>query len=157
MTPMEIVLLIAVVVLAGWVAVLTGRQARMQRRFKTLLDVDSNLNLEDLLVDHLEQVTRTTGRVEELNALARQLQVGARSSLQHMGVLRFNPFSDSGGDQSFAVALVDGRGGGVVLSGLHGRDGTRTYAKPLVKWESTYTLTEEEKRAIALAYQQKTG
>ncbi|MGQ9457218.1 MAG: DUF4446 family protein, partial [Anaerolineae bacterium] len=76
---------------------------------------------------------------------------------QHLGVGRFNPCPDPGGNQSFAIALVDGRGNGVVLSSLHAREGTRVYAKPLKKWESDYALTEEEKQAIALAYQQQTA
>ena len=56
-----------------------------------------------------------------------------RHSLQSLGVVRFNPFSDVGGDQSFAVAMVDGHGNGVVISSLYGRHDVKVYAKPLKK------------------------
>ena len=94
-------------------------------------------------------------RVEAVSQLAQRLEKAGYFSLQHMGVVRFNPFHDTGGDQSFAIALVDGHGNGVVLSSLHARDVTRVYAKPLHKWESDYSLTDEEKQAIALAYQKQ--
>jgi hypothetical protein len=65
-----------------------------------------------------------------------------------VGFLRFNPFRDAGGDQSFALALADQDGKGVVMSSLYGRDGTRVYGKPLAGWESPYPLTDEERSVI---------
>lgn len=76
-------------------------------------------------------------------------------ALHWIGIVRFNPFSDTGGDQSFSVALVDGEGNGVVITSLHGRRETRVYAKPLEGWGSTYSLTEEEQEAIAQALRQR--
>jgi hypothetical protein len=72
----------------------------------------------------------------------------AGRSLQHVGVVRFNPYHDTGGDYSFAVALLDAGGDGVVLSGLYHRDRCRVYAKPVGAWSSAYTLTDEEVEAI---------
>jgi hypothetical protein len=75
----------------------------------------------------------------------------SRGALQHVGVVRFNPYHDTGGDYSFAVALLDGSGNGVVLTGLYHRDRCRVYAKPVGGWESTYELIDEERQAIAEA------
>jgi hypothetical protein len=72
----------------------------------------------------------------------------APSALQHVGVVRFNPYHDTGGDYSFAVALLDAAGAGVVISGLYHRDRCRVYAKPVSGWDSSYKLTDEEKDAI---------
>jgi hypothetical protein len=72
----------------------------------------------------------------------------APSALQHVGVVRFNPYHDTGGDYSFAVALLDAAGAGVVITGLYHRDRCRVYAKPVRAWESSYTLTDEEREAI---------
>ncbi|HEX9075532.1 MAG TPA: DUF4446 family protein, partial [Anaerolineae bacterium] len=60
-------------------------------------------------------------------------------------------FPDKGGDQSFTVAILDDHADGVVLSGLHSRADSRVYAKPVVRGQSNYTLTGEEKDAIARA------
>jgi hypothetical protein len=69
-------------------------------------------------------------------------------ALQHVGVVRFNPYHDTGGDYSFAVALLDAQGGGVLITGLYHRDRCRVYAKPVQGWASTYKLTDEEREAI---------
>jgi hypothetical protein len=75
----------------------------------------------------------------------------SRGALQRVGVVRFNPYHDTGGDYSFAVALLDASGNGVVLTGLYHRDRCRVYAKPVGGWESTYELIDEERQAIAEA------
>ena len=72
---------------------------------------------------------------------------GSRA-LQHVGVVRFNPYHDTGGDYSFAVALLDAGGDGVVLTGLYHRDRCRVYAKQVRAGEAEQTLTEEERQAI---------
>lgn len=157
LTPAAVGLIAGFLLLAAWLGYLTWRQVRLERRLRTLLTGASGADLETMLQSYLAQVQETASQVRDLNALAKRLQVAARHSLQHMGVVRFNPFPDTGGNQSFAIALVDGHGNGVVISSLHAREGTRVYAKPLKKWESEYALSEEEKRAIAIAYQQQTA
>jgi hypothetical protein len=73
-----------------------------------------------------------------------------------VSVLRFNPFKEVGGNQSFCVALLDGKNSGVVISSLHTREGTRVYAKPVIAGNADgFPLTEEEKTAIAQAIQGK--
>jgi hypothetical protein len=139
----------------GGVVLLLARQQRLLGQYQHLMTGTSGGNLEAMLNDHVAKVRETEARVEAVDRLARRLEKAAYFSLQHMGMVRFNPFHDTGGDQSFAIALVDGHGNGLVLSSLHGRDATRVYAKPLQKWESTYSLTDEEKQAIALAYQKQ--
>ncbi len=149
-----VALAVAIVALTATLLLL-ARQQRLVRQYSELTTGTSGGNLETVLNDHIAQVRDTTRRVEDVDQLAQRLEKAAYFSLQHLGVVRFNPFHDTGGDQSFAIALVDGHGNGVVLSSLHARDATRIYAKPLNRWESTYSLTDEEKQAIALAYQKR--
>lgn len=149
-----IALVLALLALAGMVFLL-ARQQRLLGQYQRFMTGTSGGNLEAVLNDHVAQVRGTSEQVKALDQLAHRLEKSAYFSLQHLGIVRFNPFQDTGGDQSFAIALVDGHGNGVVLSSLHARDVTRVYAKPLQKWESTYSLTDEEKTAIALAYQKQ--
>jgi len=146
-----VTLLVAVAALA-WAGWLYSRLTKVDAGYKALVSGTSGGNLEHILHDHIAQVRATQQRLEELEALAHQTDLASRRSLQWLGVLRFNPFNDVGGDQSFALALVDGYGNGVVVSSLHMRDMTRVYAKPLKKWEAEHHLTDEEKQAIANAY-----
>jgi hypothetical protein len=150
-----VALLLALLALGGAVFLL-ARQQRLLGQYQHLMIGTSGGNLEDILHAHIAEVRDTTTRLAAVEDLAHRLEKAGYFSFQHLGVVRFNPFHDTGGDQSFAIALVDGHGNGVVLSSLHARDVTRAYAKPLQQWESTYSLTDEEKQAIALAYQKRT-
>ena len=152
---LAVVALVLALLALGGVVLMLARQQRLLGQYQHLMTGTSGGNLEAVLNDHISQVRETETRLDAVDHLARRLEKAAYFSLQHMGMVRFNPFDAAGGDQSFAIALVDGHGTGVVLSSLHGRDMTRVYAKPLQKWESTYSLTDEEKQAIALAYQKQ--
>lgn len=145
-----VALVLSLVALAGLVFMLS-RQQRLLGQYQHLMAGTSGGDLEAILNDHIAEVRHTAARLEVVDDLAQRLKESSYLNLQHMGIVRYNPFQSTGGDQSFAVAMADGRGNGVVLSSLHARDVTRVYAKPLVEWGSTYSLTEEEKQAIDLA------
>jgi len=66
-----------------------------------------------------------------------------------INILRFNPFEDVGGDQSFILTLLDENSNGAILTSLHNRDITRVYAKPIKNGQGdNITLSKEEKLAI---------
>jgi Protein of unknown function (DUF4446) len=150
-------LTVAVLVLIGVVIWLVLRLRKAEAWYRALAEGTSGGNLESMLADHMAQVRDATSRVIELDALARRLERASRSHLQRVGFLRFNPFRDAGGDQSFAVAVTDQEGNGVVISSLHSRDVTRVYGKPLAGWASPYPLTEEEGQAIKKARDEGPG
>jgi len=150
-----VVALVLALLALGGVVLLLARQQRLLGQYQHLMTGTSGGNLETILNDHISRVRETAARIEAVEQLAQRLEKSGYFSLQHLGIVRFNPFQDTGGDQSFAIALVDGHGNGTVLSSLHARDVTRVYAKPLQKWESTHSLTDEEKQAIALAHQKQ--
>jgi len=89
----------------------------------------------------------------ELEKYLKLAESRLRGSVQGVGIVRFNPFSGdgSGGTQSFAVALLDERGTGVVMSSLYARDRSSVYAKPVEQWTSSYELSQEERAAIEKA------
>lgn len=146
--------LVTLFVLAGMLAWLVWQQrqfARLRRHYQTLLGDTEGRNLETVLDHHLAQVQQAVEKARQLDLLVRELQRAGQGHLQRCAIVRFNPFANTGGDQSFALALADGGGYGVVISSLHSRESTRVYAKPLAAWGSAYPLTEEEQQAIARA------
>ena len=148
--------LIAVVCgLTAWISILQVQLSRVRQQYARMMTGSSGHNLEETLNQHVERVSQVLDTVSALETHTRQMERTLRHSLQWLGIIRFNPFRNTGGAQSFALALVDGHGDGIVLSSLHARENTRVYAKPLHTWESTYTLTAEEEQAIARAHQQQ--
>lgn len=92
----------------------------------------------------------------ELEKYLKLAESRLRGSISGLGVVRFNPFTGEGqgGNQSFALAVLDELGQGVVLSTLYSRDRVGVYAKPLAAFASTYELSDEEKQAVERAREQ---
>ena len=71
--------------------------------------------------------------------------------IQKVGLVRFNPFDETGGGQSFSLCLLNGDGDGFILTALHTRDRTRVYTKPVSAGVSKYELSKEEDKALVEA------
>jgi len=141
-------------VLIGLVVVAVVQWRRLReatRAYRSLVSDSEGGSLQQLLDTHIGKVVEVGARMEKLAELHDYLEVRSRGSLQHIGLVRFNPFEDTGSDQSFAIALLDDRRDGIVLSSLHGRGQTRVFAKPVEAGESKHTLSDEEGQAIRIA------
>jgi len=86
-----------------------------------------------------------------LRARVDALEANAARSLQRVGFVRFNAFPDVGSELSYALAVVDGRGNGFLVSSIYSREEVRTYAKAIRSFSGDKDLSDEERRAIELA------
>lgn len=108
-------------------------------------------SLEAILDAHLEKVFSLSRQLDDVATRTAVLEGAQRRSFQRVGLVRYNPFEETGGNQSFALALLDAGGDGWVLSSLHARSGTRVYAKAIKGGRSDAGLSAEETAAIAQA------
>ena len=127
------------------------RLGRAVRAYRELVRDGGQGSLGEVLESHVGRVEDVRGRLEQLHALHADLQRRSQTSIQHIGLVRFNPFEDTGSDQSFAIALLDGQQDGIVISSLHGRANTRVFAKPVANGASPHALSTEEEQAIRIA------
>lgn len=98
----------------------------------------------------LSDQKKTKKVLEELNQRCDKLDNEGLYYIQKIGLLRFNPFDDTGGDQSFIMSLLDVQNTGIVVSSLHTRSGTRWYAKKVFKGKGVeHELSEEEKKTVS--------
>jgi hypothetical protein len=88
---------------------------------------------------------------EEVTAELEVLHADASTALRHVAVVRYDAFGDMGGHLSWSLALLDDGGDGVVLTSIHGRSDSRTYAKNVSGWQSSQQLSPEEEEAIGFA------
>ena len=144
-------LFIAVVGLAAWLLFLQRSEARLRGRLRTILNESGTTGLDEVLDTQRKGIEGLSQRLDTVTALQRELDAATKLALQRVGVVRYNPFQDSGGDQSFALALLDHAGTGIVISSLHGRAETRIFAKQIENGRSTHSLSEEEQQAIRAA------
>jgi hypothetical protein len=146
-----VALVAAVVVLAVWVAWLQRSEAVLRRRLRRVLPQGESGGIDEILDRQLKSVESLSERVDALNKLHHELEHLSQRTIQKVAVIRYNPFSDTGGDQSFAIALLDSLGNGVVVSSLHSRTDTRVFAKPVQSGRSKFQLSDEEQDAIRKA------
>lgn len=99
-------------------------------------------------------VERSEGIEKDLKILFREDKKNKelmRQMVQRVGIVRFNPFKDMGGDQSFCAAFLDADSNGILLTYLYGQEGGKIYIKNITQGESEQALSEEEKKALAQA------
>jgi hypothetical protein len=148
-----VVVLLALILVLLLLALLQSvRLRRALRAYRSLVsDGTSGGSLSDVLERHVVRVEEVRNRLGQLEGQNARLTERSATSIQHIGLVRFNPFEDTGSDQSFAIALLDDRRDGIVISSLHGRSNTRVFAKPVEGGASSHTLSDEETQAIRIA------
>lgn len=124
---------------------------RLTTRLRLTLGDTNGDRLEKQLREYHAKNKQIQVDFEAITNEYRKLGSIAALSLQKISMVRFNPFGDVGGDQSFSLAMLDGHDSGLILTSIHGRGGTRVYAKPIDLGTSKYSLSAEEKKALTQA------
>lgn len=119
------------------------------------IEGDKRKNLIEKFDEVTEDLARVLQREQLLNKNIKEFTLEGLEHMQKVGILRYNPYGDTGGDQSFSVALLDGKGNGVLLTSLHTRSGTRVYAKEIIEGKSKLQLAKEEKEVLTQALDKK--
>lgn len=108
-------------------------------------------DLKKVLEKVLSQGIKNEKDVLDLLKRVNQQEEASKLHIQKVGLIRFNPFKELGGDHSFSLAVLDGEDSGIVITSLHTRDRTRVYMKQILKGKSDTELSEEERKALAKA------
>lgn len=121
---------------------------RLERRITRLFTGRGLQNLEELTINFGRELAELDHARQEIERFLIAANQRLSSSVRHVRTLRYNPFPDQGGNQSFSTALLDEKGDGVIITGLHARDTMRVYAKPIRNRVSDFELTVEEQDAL---------
>ncbi|MDO8573219.1 MAG: DUF4446 family protein [Candidatus Daviesbacteria bacterium] len=142
----------AMVVIFIWLGFLSFFIGRQNKFLKFLFPKSGE---RDIRKKFEETIKVVEGFKKELAGLVNQVEINQRKGLeciQRVEILRFNPYDDTGGDQSFTVCLLDNGGSGVVITSLHARSGTRVFGKQIVNGKSAkYELSKEEETVVSKA------
>lgn len=125
--------------------------AKLNKRYRRLMTGAEGMNLEQLLMKHIEEVRGAMTKIDTVEQECREIRADSRTNLKKFGIVRFNAFEDTGSDLSFAIAVLDEKNDGLILSSIYGRNESRVYAKPIQDGQSSYFLSDEEKAALAQA------
>jgi hypothetical protein len=139
------------------VIVLARRISRLDRRIATLTAGGNGTSLESTLEAHIDKVYAVARELGEVEVRTAVLERAQQFAFQRLGLIRYNPFEDTGGNQSFALALLDRFGDGFIVSSLHTRSATRVYGKAITKGRSEAALSDEEAEALRIALASGSG
>ncbi len=135
-----------------WLVVLSACFIRVLGSWNKLTRSGKDLNLAQILENIIRDQESINKKVDVLKQEIEGLHKESESYFQKHALVRFNPFEDTGGDQSFIVALLNGANNGFVISSLHSRNGTRVYAKLIAGAKaSSHQFSKEEKEVVEKA------
>lgn len=149
--------LILLLILTGWLLALSLKLRRLTHLLRRLIPEAPNQPLDRLLEQVLSKQEENRTHIAAIEQQVERLHLLLQGCLQRVGLVRFDAFNDTAGQQSFSVALLDNQGNGVVITSLFGRTESRCYAKPVAHGSSTHRLSEEEQAAIRQALGQPVG
>lgn len=140
-------------ILSGIVIILTIWIIRLELKLKRFLVGKNAKSLEDSFLFIKKEVEKQTIINREIANEIDKINGKLEKSLRGIGIVRFNPFQGvgGGGNQSFAIALLDEKHDGLIISSLYSRERFSAFAKPIKEGTSTFELTGEESQALQKA------
>ena len=134
-----------------WLIILSAFLIWIFQKFRVLTKDVKKGNLVRILERVLKSEAKNSKEVKALSRQLGDLTEEVEFHIQKVGLVRFNPFEEMGGDHSFTLAVLDGKDTGFILTGLHTRERTRIYIKSVSKGKSRYELSKEEQKALEKA------
>ncbi len=150
----ETVLLLTGVILLVffmWNIYLSYNLSKIKRRTRSFFASSEAKDLEGIIYKQIKKTNEIDCAIKKIVEDNKKIKGNLSECVQKVGVVRFNPFGDVGGNQSFVIALLDNSLNGVIIQGLYSRDGVRVYSKEIKEGKSEYALGKEEEEAIKIA------
>lgn len=152
--PIEKVTDYLIVVQAVWVIFLSYFLIKTVNHYRNLTKATRSQNLDQILDSLLKKIEKQDEDTKNITSQIEKFHNLQKTNFSKFALIRFNPFEDTGGDQSFVIALLDGVNNGLVITSLHSRGGTRIYAKGVVSAKpTTHPFSKEEKEVVEKACQ----
>jgi hypothetical protein len=147
------VLLLAILQLIGFIVlvILLFSLMSTKKKLRKIFKSSKIENVEELIIHHQKTIEETQRGIKENRREIDNVLASLRKIKGKVGILRYNAFGTDGSDLSYSIAIMNDEQTGVVLTGLHNRDQTYMYAKPILKGQSNYSLSGEEKEAMVKA------
>ena len=142
---------IILIVFGIWLTGLSVVFYLLLAHYRRLAKGSDKENLEKILGKVLDQELINSKEIGKIWDRVGLLEKDGSFHIQKIGLVKFNPFNETGGAQSFCLSVLDGHQNGFLVTGLHGRDRTRVYVKPVNAGKSSLELSTEERKAISQA------
>ncbi|MBI4129769.1 DUF4446 family protein [Candidatus Roizmanbacteria bacterium] len=140
------------ILIALWLASLSFFLFKTKAHYDKLIKRTDKKGLQELFDQLVDDLASTKEKVGNLLTRVKEQEEKGNTTIQKIGLVRFNPFADTGGEQSFIIGLFDNKENGLLLTSLSGRSGTRWYAKQVKRGKGLdFDLSKEEEEVIKKA------
>ena len=135
-----------------WLGILSYLVWQQGNFLKSLFPKSGERDIRKKFEEVLAEVKEFSNDLDKLKRKLVEIEQLGLKHIQRVELLRFNPYDDTGGDQSFTLAILDEKGSGLVVTSLHARSGTRVFAKPVLDGRSSkYQFSKEEEEVVKKA------
>lgn len=134
-----------------WLSILTGLFVWLYSGFKNLLRDSKEKNFIKSFNDIQELQQKNIKDITNLNSELMRFKNESKLNIQRVGLAKYNPFDETGGDHSFSLVLLDGNKNGIIITSLHTRERTRLYLKEVLTGKTKIELSKDELKALNLA------
>ncbi len=134
-----------------WLSILTGLFVWIYSGFKNLLRDSKEKNFIKSFNDIQELQQKNIKDIIILNSELMRFKNESKLNIQRVGLAKYNPFDETGGDHSFSLVLLDGNKNGIIITSLHTRERTRLYLKEVLTGKTKIELSKDELKALNLA------
>lgn len=128
---------------------------KLRKALNKVTHNQDGMSIEEAIDKYYDDIDKTKATYNEILERINAISEILKHCTSRVGIVRFNAFSEVGGNQSFAIALLDSEDTGIVISSLYGRESSHFYGKPVIKGKSTYPLSKEEEEAVTRAKARK--
>jgi len=136
---MNINLIVGIIAIT-WLTLLTTFLVWILIVFRDLIKISKN-----------KEFSNNTKDIKEIKSELKSFINSSSSHIQKIGLVKFNPFKEAGGSNSFSLVLLDGDKNGIIITSLHTRERTRLYLKDVSKGKTKIELSNEEQNALQLS------
>jgi hypothetical protein len=140
---------ILLIILTITVMLLILQNILLQKRFKRIFINKDNNSLEKITLNQIKKTAFLEEEIKKIKNDIANIRKDSEKMIQKVKIKRYNPFKELGSDQSFTISFLDGTNNGLLITGLHSREGVRVYAKPVEKGDSKYKLSSEEQEILS--------
>jgi len=131
------------------IIVLSARQHRLSKKYKAFMKGKNGENLESIILIKMAEIDILKEETSIIHKEIGKINENLLTSIQKIGIVKYDAFKEMGGKLSFVLALLDKNNDGILLNSIHSsREGCYVYLKEIIKGESFIELSNEEKTAL---------
>ncbi|MFD2117408.1 DUF4446 family protein [Paenibacillus yanchengensis] len=139
------------IILFVWLIVISVKFKKVKTKYNSFIAGQGVHDLENVVIAIQEKIQLNGTQLQQIEEQLQTVQQRMPLQKSKVGIVRFNPFGETGHNLSFAIAIINEQQDGIVLSAIHNRENSIVYAKPISQGQSTYKLTPEELEAVEQA------